>query len=196
MSKKSRKTVARVAAAAGMALAAGAANANSVCDPAIDGCEGIGDLVWNDLNRDGIQDAGEPGLSGVDVNLLNGNDNSLLYNTQTDATGNYMFYFDIYDENVFDFKIEFILEAGYAFSPLGGAGVPTANNNDSDAAVPISGITGSITGDGTSSFISGPGIVTYDVDAGMYEVPVPAAVWLFGSGLLGLIGIARRKKAA
>ena len=28
------------------------------------------------------------------------------------------------------------------------------------------------------------------------EVPVPAAVWLFGSGLLGLVGVARRKKAA
>lgn len=28
----------------------------------------------------------------------------------------------------------------------------------------------------------------------MAAVPVPAAVWLFGSGLLGLIGIARRKK--
>ncbi len=27
-------------------------------------------------------------------------------------------------------------------------------------------------------------------------VPVPAAVWLFGSGLLGLIGMSRRKKAA
>lgn len=27
-------------------------------------------------------------------------------------------------------------------------------------------------------------------------VPVPAAVWLFGSGLIGLIGVARRKKAA
>jgi hypothetical protein len=27
-------------------------------------------------------------------------------------------------------------------------------------------------------------------------VPVPAAVWLFGSGLLGMIGIARRKKSA
>jgi hypothetical protein len=25
-------------------------------------------------------------------------------------------------------------------------------------------------------------------------VPLPAAVWLFGSGLIGLIGIARRKK--
>jgi hypothetical protein len=27
------------------------------------------------------------------------------------------------------------------------------------------------------------------------SVPVPAAAWLFGSGLLGLIGVARRKKA-
>jgi hypothetical protein len=26
------------------------------------------------------------------------------------------------------------------------------------------------------------------------EIPVPAAVWLFGSGLLGLAGVARRKK--
>ena len=27
-------------------------------------------------------------------------------------------------------------------------------------------------------------------------IPVPAAVWLFGSGLLGLVGVARRKQAA
>jgi hypothetical protein len=27
------------------------------------------------------------------------------------------------------------------------------------------------------------------------EIPIPAAIWLFGTGLLGLIGIARRKKA-
>ena len=27
------------------------------------------------------------------------------------------------------------------------------------------------------------------------SVPIPAAVWLFGSGLIGLIGVARRKKA-
>jgi hypothetical protein len=31
-------------------------------------------------------------------------------------------------------------------------------------------------------------------NANMSSVPVPAAVWLFGSGLLGLVGIARRKK--
>jgi len=34
---------------------------------------------------------------------------------------------------------------------------------------------------GSESFVNNP-------------VPVPAAVWLFGSGLLGLVGIARRKK--
>lgn len=27
-------------------------------------------------------------------------------------------------------------------------------------------------------------------------IPIPAALWLFGSGLLGLVGVARRKKAA
>ena len=27
-------------------------------------------------------------------------------------------------------------------------------------------------------------------------IPVPAAVWLFGSGLIGLVGVARRKRAA
>ncbi len=47
-----------------------------------------------------------------------------------------------------------------------------------------------------------PGFVGYfDIGSGnsMYvtsvsSVPVPAAVWLFGSGLIGLIGIAKRKK--
>lgn len=36
-------------------------------------------------------------------------------------------------------------------------------------------------GGGSESFVNMP-------------VPVPAALWLFGSGLLGLIGFARRKK--
>ncbi|MEZ5540851.1 MAG: VPLPA-CTERM sorting domain-containing protein [Pseudomonadota bacterium] len=30
----------------------------------------------------------------------------------------------------------------------------------------------------------------------MNHVPVPAAAWLFGSGLLGLLGVARRKRTA
>ena len=35
----------------------------------------------------------------------------------------------------------------------------------------------------------------YINEIGFSAVPVPAATWLFGSGLIGLIGIARRKKA-
>jgi hypothetical protein len=34
-----------------------------------------------------------------------------------------------------------------------------------------------------------------DFNIGVSAVPVPAAVWLFGSGLLGLVGMARRNKA-
>ena len=38
----------------------------------------------------------------------------------------------------------------------------------------------------------GPALkIVVDIQA----VPVPAAVWLFGSGLIGLVGVARRKKA-
>ena len=38
----------------------------------------------------------------------------------------------------------------------------------------------------------GPGNWTYSSTV----VPIPAALWLFGSGLLGLIGVARRKQTA
>ncbi len=40
--------------------------------------------------------------------------------------------------------------------------------------------------------------ITVDLPAGAAPpaIPIPAAVWLFGSGLLGLIGIASRKKTA
>ena len=38
--------------------------------------------------------------------------------------------------------------------------------------------------------------LTGTIGAGTPEIPVPAAVWLFGSGLLGLVGVARRRKAA
>jgi len=52
---------------------------------------------------------------------------------------------------------------------------------------------------GTSLFgqgASAAGAFSFDftVEYVVTAVPVPAAVWLFGSGLLGLIGISRRKK--
>lgn len=43
---------------------------------------------------------------------------------------------------------------------------------------------------------SGSNQQNYRLDDMVYSpVPVPAAVWLFGSGLIGLVGVARRKKA-
>ncbi|MGB5398540.1 MAG: hypothetical protein WBN96_15445 [Gammaproteobacteria bacterium] len=46
------------------------------------------------------------------------------------------------------------------------------------------------------SSIQTPGGVTWTSASGVFlsAVPVPAAIWLFGSGLLGLIGVARRNK--
>jgi hypothetical protein len=41
----------------------------------------------------------------------------------------------------------------------------------------------------------GDNLLAWAIMADVTTVPVPAAVWLFGSGLLGLVGIARRKKA-
>ena len=38
-----------------------------------------------------------------------------------------------------------------------------------------------------------PNEYTYAPEPPPPAVPVPAAVWLFGSGLIGLVGVARRK---
>jgi hypothetical protein len=43
------------------------------------------------------------------------------------------------------------------------------------------------------TFGTGANVIEVDVQV-VPAVPVPAAAWLFGSGLLGLVGVARRKK--
>jgi uncharacterized repeat protein (TIGR01451 family) len=50
----------------------------------------LGNLVWNDVNNNGIADAGEPGIGGVTVELL-GTTNNVLGTTTTSPTGTYQF---------------------------------------------------------------------------------------------------------
>jgi hypothetical protein len=51
----------------------------------------IGDRVWHDLDGDGVQDSGEPGLQGVSVELIDPRDGSLLERQITDSNGEYVF---------------------------------------------------------------------------------------------------------
>gem|GEM_PF-1423490 len=55
----------------------------------------IGDRVWKDVDRDGLQDENEPGIAGVSVQLWQADESgiqqTLLMTTTTDDSGNYLF---------------------------------------------------------------------------------------------------------
>jgi hypothetical protein len=53
-------------------------------------CASIGDFVWEDLDRDGVQDSGEPGIEGVPVSLQDENGVE-VGTTATDMNGFYQF---------------------------------------------------------------------------------------------------------
>jgi hypothetical protein len=81
----------------------------------------------------------------------------------------------------------FTITGGALASVFGGTGADLAVVVDSEQ----SNFSGVFTSDfsGEAKGTMGPPTVPPSA------VPVPAAAWLFGSGLLGLVGIARRKKA-
>jgi hypothetical protein len=82
----------------------------------------ISDFVWNDLNNDGIQNAGEPGMTGVTVTLTIG---TTSVSTTTDASGNYSFV-NLVPGN---YTIAFTTPAGYVSSA---ANVGSDDTKDSD----------------------------------------------------------------
>ncbi len=87
----------------------------------------IGNFVWNDLDQDGLQDAGEPGLSGVTVELWNSDKTQLLDSTVTNANGNYV----VVAPSSGSYRVRVILpDANDQFSPKD---APTATDTtDSD----------------------------------------------------------------
>ncbi|MEQ1862398.1 MAG: SdrD B-like domain-containing protein, partial [Chthoniobacteraceae bacterium] len=63
---------------------------NNTLDFGFKTANSVGDRVWADINNDGVQDAGEAGLNGVSVELLNSG-NSVIATTVTAGDGNYTF---------------------------------------------------------------------------------------------------------
>lgn len=109
-------------------------------DFGVDYSGAIGDLIWHDLNSDGVQDAGEPGLAGVTVYLYDSSGATLLATTVTDATGAYNF--PGLQDGTYQVRVEPTSVSGYtATHDLDGTGTPNVTqatvsgglpNNDAD----------------------------------------------------------------
>ncbi|MBZ8175009.1 SdrD B-like domain-containing protein [Staphylococcus delphini] len=59
-------------------------------EPPVPPTHNIGDKVWEDLNKDGIQDDNEPGIANVTVTLTDA-DGNVVGTRVTDTNGNYLF---------------------------------------------------------------------------------------------------------
>ncbi len=139
----------------------------------------IGDFVWHDLDADGIQDAGEPGIAGVTVDLYYCN-GTFVATTSTDASGCYSF-----QAAPGDYYIKFVAPAGYVFSPQD-QGLDDAVDSDAD---PATGKTVCITME--------PGEIDLTWDAGLYQAedsswtcpigPIVGRSALLGITLLAII---------
>lgn len=88
----------------------------------------IGDLVWEDVNANGVQDSGEPGIDGVVVHLRN-SDGDQIDSTTTAGGGLYSF------ANQADgsYSLEFVKPAGYVFTSKEQGGNATTDS-DADAS--------------------------------------------------------------
>jgi hypothetical protein len=87
----------------------------------------IGDFVWHDLNGNGIQDAGEPGVPNVTVNLLDCAGN-VLATTTTDANGLYLFSGLVPGR----YNVQVVAPTGTTFSPQDQGG-DDLKDSDADA---------------------------------------------------------------
>lgn len=75
----------------------------------------IGNFVWDDIDGDGVQDTGEPGLAGVTVQLWNSTKTALLLSDVTDANGRYT----VVAPTPGSYRVRVLLPAsGDAFSPI------------------------------------------------------------------------------
>lgn len=93
----------------------------------------IGDYVFNDINKDGIQNTGDTPVSGVKVYLYKADGVTKLDSTTTDANGKYLFDSLLTD----NYKVKFVLPAGSTFttSKVGVDGTDSDAGTDGFTAV-------------------------------------------------------------
>ena len=100
----------------------------------------VGDKVWMDVNRDGIQDADEPAMPGVTVTLTRADGSAVtdasgnpVAAVTTDANGKYVF------ENLLpgDYKVTFTNPAGYEATVSDAGDDRGADSNGTEAAVSL-----------------------------------------------------------
>ena len=125
----------------------------------------LGDFVWHDLDKDGIQDAGEPGIAGVTVNLLNCA-STVLATTTTDASGLYGFS----GLTPGGYSVQFVLPSGYAFT-LQNQGANDATDSDANTTTGM-----------TGCYTLAPGETNLTVDAGLFQPPRFAGETATGAG--------------
>ncbi|MEM9920643.1 MAG: SdrD B-like domain-containing protein [Bacteroidota bacterium] len=95
----------------------------------------IGNLVWEDLNRNGLREAGEPGIAGVDIQLTgqDGTGEAVNRSGQTDGVG--IYFFDGLKPG--SYKLTFNKPDGFA-ATLADQGSDDTIDSDAD---PITGMT-------------------------------------------------------
>jgi fimbrial isopeptide formation D2 family protein/uncharacterized repeat protein (TIGR01451 family) len=126
------------------------------------GTASIGDRVWNDANANGIQDAGETGVSGIVVALYDST-GTLLITTTTDLNGNYLF--DNLPAGTYTVGVG--ATPGRSISPRG-AGSDSALDSDIDRATRRS-----------NPITLAIGEDRRDIDIGLYQLAaVGSLVWL------------------
>jgi len=118
---------------------------------------GVGDFVWLDVNQNGIQDVGEAGVPGIDVEIKVDGGASVA-TTITDANG----YYSFTGLSPQTYRLYFTgLAAGYVFSTQNAGGDDTV---DSD----IDPSTGQ-----SDAFVLSSGVFNASIDVGVYQQSAP-----------------------
>ncbi len=130
----------------------------------------LGNYVWEDMNKNGLQDAGEPGINGILVKLYNDDNGNFIKYTRTgnDQFGSPGFY-SFPNLPSGNYKLEFVYPSRYKVTTLN-AGA----NDDLDSDIDGSNITDADdNGPKKSVKTARVSIINEDisnVDAGLYKV--------------------------